>query len=68
MLLAYIHHSITHRVHFLDKGRPGRYHFLPNHCELALTDGAIKAGRGTVVGRGAGLAGRQDRPTPRCFG
>jgi hypothetical protein len=30
MLLAYIHRSITHRVHFLDKARPGPLAFKAN--------------------------------------
>src|SRR5262249_1132066 len=39
MLLAYIHRSITHRVHVLDKARPGHYpsrandHGKTNQCD-----------------------------------
>jgi hypothetical protein len=53
MLLAYIHRSITHRVHFLDKASRdlficakdlfvGAKHGVACHCVTAITD-AVKA-------------------------
>ena len=51
----------------------GSYYFATSYGISADSNNyfksvVIKAGRGTVVGRGARLAGRQDRPSPPCFG